>query len=96
MEWSDAMKSVTEKINSLVFGLVLCGILSSCMKPTLSESDQNNAFHLMPPPSNCFKQYAGDRLHPAAYYTCDRNQISCCCFMPDKTTLHSTDQRSKH
>lgn len=59
-------------LNKKIFELLIfCNILglSGCSL-SCAEREQNSALHLTAPPHKHFQQLPGDKLHPAAYFTC--------------------------
>jgi len=61
-----------------VFLLLISVTVLSCAKSP-SQSEQDKLAVVQISPHRCFKQEIGGSMHPAEFFTCDKNFIQCCC-----------------
>jgi hypothetical protein len=79
MENSFLIKTLVKNMTIILFSILING----CLQQTLSETLQNNALQLTPPPHEHFKQLSGNLSRPTTYFVC-RDIINPC---PPKTKI---------
>lgn len=64
-------------IKELLIFLLSVTVLSCAKSP--SQIQQDSLAIIQVPPHRCFKQQVGNEYHAAAYYSCDKYFMQCCC-----------------